>query len=645
MCGHSGCTASPFRQSSCCVVHSPQSCWTWQPGDDPDPLLSCVGVVATASDIETWLGRMCELLTDQTRPAHGNDRILIRDTHVQGLLVVKDLPVSVVLKRVTCSDSIRVSCAPTVSVQDVSGVPIWIDAPRGGEVRVDQVDAPWLVLADERGERVRMTDSAGLNLRWACHCAGPMASATDTPANPEGRDDSLSISGEMAALRLVGGAYGYLSLNDVTGLKQLDVVSVAVRDRLVLEIPQKLVSVRLLNCSVGHLSATGLSAQHVLVEYSRLDSIHLRAHLIDSILVEGAEIHNDCQVSGDIRRSFIGATTMFGRMVWAMEDGADAQREVTMSGSTFHGPCAVSGCDRLILDECITRAVAFWGDSSRPLALTAAGWTAAGKARLVLAGGNISLLTDWRAEAPVDIELSRPPHSSSPTTLKVVDAQLGHLRIHAAPGTGLSPTVSILPPLSASEIVLEGLDLKHQAFAEIPTNSVRIGQGNSFTRSAHRAQLRDELASAPAQQRAHAYASLRLGLDKGADATLANDFYIGEMKAREAYEQGLQKWVLRLYGLLGGWGVRPWRPFCALLVVLTAGFGAGVRTHQIQHPAGWAEAFAQFLAQAVPGVSHATPPSSSSIAASFQLVLIVIKILVTVLAGFWALGLRNKVRR
>jgi hypothetical protein len=64
------------------------------------------------------------------------------------------------------------------------------------------------------------------------------------------------------------------------------------------------------------------------------------------------------------------------------------------------------------------------------------------------------------------------------------------------------------------------------------------------------------------------YRGLRKGLEDAKNEPAAADFYYGEMEMRRQASRGVERGLLALYWAVSGYGLRAWRAFAALLVVL-----------------------------------------------------------------------------
>lgn len=137
------------------------------------------------------------------------------------------------------------------------------------------------------------------------------------------------------------------------------------------------------------------------------------------------------------------------------------------------------------------------------------------------------------------------------------------------------------------------------------------------------------------------YKSLRKGLEDSGSYPAASDFYYGQMLQRLKLAGGVERLVLELYRAIGGFGVRAWRPFTGLLLLIL--FGAVIFDQ-------WGQAGADFgsgLETSIQSAISLTRPIDDrdvlqGVGFSTALTL---RILGPVMVAFGVLALRARVRR
>jgi hypothetical protein len=145
-----------------------------------------------------------------------------------------------------------------------------------------------------------------------------------------------------------------------------------------------------------------------------------------------------------------------------------------------------------------------------------------------------------------------------------------------------------------------------------------------------------------AAQVAGAYRSLRRALENGGDEPGASDFYYGEMemRRRDSRAARAERFVVFLYWILAGYGLRATRALGWLLVALITGsvlfLSVGLRNPK----APFHQGFLTAAQAAIPGV-----PTTMALTAWGHWIDIALTILGPVLLGLAALALRNRIKR
>lgn len=152
-------------------------------------------------------------------------------------------------------------------------------------------------------------------------------------------------------------------------------------------------------------------------------------------------------------------------------------------------------------------------------------------------------------------------------------------RIRRAPGAGQPLRLVSLQDASMDAVLTIGgdVDATHCKFRGAQNlDRVVVGSTEIFasTRSGRRAlheelQLRAGAAGTTARDLASVYRGLRKGLEDSKDEPGAADFYYGEMEMRRlGPARASERWLITLYWLVSGYGLRAWRAFASAVVVL-----------------------------------------------------------------------------
>ena len=140
------------------------------------------------------------------------------------------------------------------------------------------------------------------------------------------------------------------------------------------------------------------------------------------------------------------------------------------------------------------------------------------------------------------------------------------------------------------------------------------------------------------------YRALRKGREDSKDEPGANDFYYGETEMRRRHGPRGQRWILSLYWLVSGYGLRASRALLAL-VVTVAGLGAiplalwGFRHHHAYGPA------LLFALQSSISLLRATPSPPGPQTAAGQLIEIFLRLAGPLFFGLALLALRGRIKR
>jgi hypothetical protein len=138
------------------------------------------------------------------------------------------------------------------------------------------------------------------------------------------------------------------------------------------------------------------------------------------------------------------------------------------------------------------------------------------------------------------------------------------------------------------------------------------------------------------------YRALRKALETGADEPGASDFYYGEMEMRRLDESNswAERFVVSVYWLVAGYGLRATRALGWLLMVLLAAslvlLNVGLKTPG----QSFADALLTAVEGAIPGI-----PTLASLTMWGRVVDILLTIVGPVLLGLALLALRNRVKR
>ncbi len=165
------------------------------------------------------------------------------------------------------------------------------------------------------------------------------------------------------------------------------------------------------------------------------------------------------------------------------------------------------------------------------------------------------------------------------------------------------------------------------------------------------------------------YRALRKGLEDIKDEPGAADFYYGEMEMRRraASPHSVERFLLFVYWLVAGYGLRASRALATLLLVVafatvgfvTVGFAPSATTAYQQvtvpgdgtryepreilgAPSGWAEAVT-YSAQSTTSLLRA--PTTEPLTESGQVIEIVLRLLGPLLLGLAILAVRGRVKR
>lgn len=604
---------------------------------DAEAATRAYGVTAPSADVQNWVAQCASPSRPGMHAFTAVSGVVLRQATITDAAFVLTLPRSLSALLV----DIRVSALAVATTNRKSYV----------EVRDTKTETVWLTSSGQLNVAVQGSDIGTLVLR-SSDGSVEVSGARDLSLRHEtGATSTLELLGGAAAgLRLEGGAYSSLVMP--AGIAELDVVDlldVTIPRRLEIASPGPSIATRLLRCSIGDLTVSNCSTKHLQIRHSDLRDVHL-PNLKDTIVLV-----DDCHVGGTFAMTGKPAALHVEDSLIDRHLQVDtAGGSVSLGGSTVGGSFIVSPTQpglQLSLVDTTTQDVVELGSPHGGVRLESDGWTANARVSIALNGNDRSNLRSWKAPEPVHMSFSAADAPRA-IALELDDVHVGHARL-TGPGVGAirqgaySPQVRIEPPVSASTLILEGLDLSTVTFSKLPLASLSLGAGNRFKKRRGRFQLNDELNSAgeiDSRSQAFAYASVRQGIEKGADTTLANDFYIGEMKARAKHDGKLQRSVVRLYGLIGGWGVRPWRPFTLMAILFAGLFVLGLTTGGLDGCTDtWDKAVA-FTTRTLPGLTRAGS-TKVTISPWFELLTVLAKIFIAVLAGFAALGLRSKVRR
>lgn len=518
-CTRTDCQAAPVDNRGVCSVHMAGR-RAFDLKDVPvDWLAKSVnldGVAASNAELASWFSFVGELL-DQNHGAWGDDitavsfrRLTVTDRHLD---LVVPAPVTLTLSSVS-ADTINVA---------------------GSRLFVHDVTLDHLVLnADEVS--VRDCTSRLIHLNSTEHCSGVQMASADGFSVYWMAGDTCSLAlydGGCAGLRLRGGTYDLLALRGIAGLESLDLANCTVAQRLQVS-ELSVTNLRLFGCTVGDLTISDTTAEHAQLVGCRVADVHVSAMRGTSLVVAKTTVASNVSVDGEVGLVHLGVGTMVeGSVV------VSGPPRVSLGGARVTGTFHVEGGSRAVVAASVTEGKVKVGSPAGLYSLQADDWHAFSTvtAYLDAAAENTINEAKWDESSTVWLTPSRDQEKLSFSSFAG-----GHLRVEGVSfrkADQIRPAVRFIEPLSVDSLTLVGCDLSGQYFAGLPLSAINLGAGNVFGKRRGRSVVADaepgyELQSS--KEVAHVYSSLRAGIEKGADTTLANDFYIGEMKARTWHE-------------------------------------------------------------------------------------------------------------
>lgn len=549
-----------------------------------------------------------------------------------------------------------------LSVRGIAGRHLWCEGHQITLAMSDLRDASVLLVGGDCA--VQVTDSSDWQLtiqtpQWELQAAA----ATGGTFEAGKLADGLRVASDHAGLntlRVDGGNWLGIGLGvdrpRVLELSSLEAPALAV-------IGGHLDVIHLYDATIGDLELTELDVGYVWIRHCTIADMHGGSVRTVSHWIHDTTIKGRCSIRSSRAQTLaLTECRLHGRT--AIEtDESGATEHVSLAGTSTGAKAPLSvrpGAPCTVwLDSLETLSSFDFGAPDAPATFVGRGLRLGG--RTTLFGDRECWLNDVVAGEFTTINLAL---WDGETELELTDCQFGGgLRLDGPQGdSDRLPALHVWGYMDGSELHFERLDLGLTSFVNVPLHKLRLGPGNVFNRLASgRQEILDAMDTRPLSRGrrtgqderkwdeiASQYRGLRTNLESWSDSSLANDFYAGEMHARQrdVRTRPSERAVVALYGLLGGWGVRPLKPFVALLTLLVlvvlVGLFVGVTGPAGEHVAAKVDLIVESL---VPWGRAVPTAGSFALEPGFRAALVPVRVAVLLLAGFVGLGLRSQVKR